>query len=129
MAHSERETLNILKFELKFLEDGGYGRSPRTPWRPSFVLVDSPTCLNFDDASRPNPCNECSLMQFVPGGHTEESVPCWSIPIGPEGQTVENFYAYSTQAELEEALKSWLRQKIAKIEAHLAVKESAWDER
>ncbi len=32
MAQDEREILELLKFELKFLEDGGYGRSPRTPW-------------------------------------------------------------------------------------------------
>jgi hypothetical protein len=120
MKLTERETLHILKFELKFLEDGGYGRSPRTPWRPSFVFVDSPTCLNFDDSSRSNPCTECSLMQFVPEGHRLESVPCWTIPIGPNGQTVENLYGYNSQEELEEALKVWLRAKINKIEAHLA---------
>ena len=33
MAKDERDLLDLLKFELKFLEDGGYGRSPHTPWR------------------------------------------------------------------------------------------------
>jgi hypothetical protein len=33
--------LELLKFELKFVEDGGYGRSPRTPWRPPYILEDS----------------------------------------------------------------------------------------
>ena len=61
MTHTEKETLDILRFELKFLEDGGYGRSPRTPWRPSFVFIDSPTCLNFNDASRSNACDGCCL--------------------------------------------------------------------
>jgi hypothetical protein len=125
MTHTERETLDILKFELKFLEDGGYGRSPHTPWRPSFVFLDSPTCLNFDDPSRPHACNGCSLMQFVPEGQRGEPVPCWTIPIGPEEQTVENLYTYSSQEELEEALKAWLRKKISKIEAHLAASNSA----
>ncbi len=125
MTHTEKETLDILRFELKFLEDGGYGRSPRTPWRPSFVFIDSPTCLNFNDASRSNACDGCSLMQFVPEGRREEPVPCWTIPIGPEDQTVENLYAYSSQAELEETLKTWLRTKISKIEARLAAKDSA----
>ena len=125
MAHTERETLDILRFELKFLEDGGYGRSPRTPWRPSFVFIDSPTCLNFNDRSRPNACSDCSLMQFVPAGRQEESVPCWTIPIGAEGETVENLYAYNSQAEVEEALKTWLRAKISKIEARSAAKDPA----
>ena len=46
MAQDEREVLELLKFELKFLEDGGYGRSPRTPWRPPFILEDSPNLMN-----------------------------------------------------------------------------------
>jgi hypothetical protein len=120
MVHSERETLDILKFELKFLEDGGYGRSPRTPWRPSFVFIDSPTCLNFNDSSRPHACTGCALMQFVPKKYQDEPVPCWTIPIGPQGETVENLYGYSSQAELEENLKAWLRVKISKLEARLA---------
>ncbi len=124
MSYTERETLDILRFELKFLEDGGYGRSPRTPWRPSFIFVDSPTCLNFNDSARPHPCGGCSLMQFVSEAHQGEPVPCWTIPIGPNGQTVENLYGYSTQEELEKALKAWLREKIAKIEAHLAAEDS-----
>jgi hypothetical protein len=128
MRYTEREILDILRFELKFLEDGGYGRSPRTPWRPSFVFIDSPTCLNFDDASRPNPCAGCSLMQFVPDGRRNEPVPCWTIPIGPEGETVENLYGYSSQRELEEALKTWLRRTISRIEANLPPAESAKNE-
>ena len=125
MTYTDKETLEILRFELKFLEDGGYGRSPRTPWRPSFIYVDSPTCLNFNDPSRPHTCDGCSLMQFVPEKHRSEPVPCWTIPIGTEGQTVENLYACGSQAELEEMLKAWLRTKISKIEARLAGTESA----
>ncbi len=33
MAKTE-EVLELLRFELQFLEDGGYGRSPHTPTRP-----------------------------------------------------------------------------------------------
>jgi len=47
MAQDEREMLELLRFELKFLEDGGYGRFPRTPWRPTFVFEDSPTCMKL----------------------------------------------------------------------------------
>jgi hypothetical protein len=115
MLHTDQETLEMLKFELQFLEDGGYGRSPRTPWRPSFVFTDSPTCLNFNDRSRPHPCSECALMQFVPERYRGEPVPCWTIPIGPKGQTVEDLYACGSQAELEETLKLWLRTKIREI--------------
>ena len=111
------ETLELLRFELKFLEDGGYGRSPRTPWRPSNAFEDSPTCLNFDDASRPHPCNECLLMQFVPKERQDEGVPCRFIPLTEKGETVQDFYCSGTQIELEEALKAWLRKEISRIEA------------
>ena len=97
------DILELLRFELKFLEDGGYGRSPRTPWRPSYVFEDSPTCLNFDDASRPYPCNECFLMQFVPKERQEEGVPCRFIPLSEKGETVEDFYRSGTQIEMEGA--------------------------
>jgi len=41
MQKDERDLLEVLKFELKFLEQGGYGRSPRTPWRPQYIFEDS----------------------------------------------------------------------------------------
>lgn len=108
--------LDLLRFELQFLEDGGYGRSPHTPWRPSLVFEDSPTCLNFDDAERPHPCGECFLMQFVPKEKREESVPCRFIPLTEKEEAVEDFYRCGTQLEMEEALKNWLRKEIHRIE-------------
>jgi hypothetical protein len=115
MAKSD-VVLDVLRFELKFLEDGGYGRSPRTPWRPTNIFEDSPTCLNFGDPSRPHPCNQCFLMQFVPKGKQEEAVPCRFIPLTADGETVDDFYRSGTQIQLEAALKNWLRKKISRIE-------------
>ena len=109
--------LEILRFELKFLEDGGYGRSPRTPWRPTNIFEDSPTCLNFGERSHPHPCNECFLMQFVPKEKQKESVPCRFIPLTERRETVDDFYRCGTQIELEGALKNWLRKEIARMEA------------
>jgi hypothetical protein len=45
MDPNKQQILELLKFELKFLEDGGYGRSPHTPWRPQLIFEDSPSCL------------------------------------------------------------------------------------
>jgi hypothetical protein len=109
--------LEVLRFELKFLEDGGYGRSPRTPWRATNIFEDSPTCLNFGDPSHPHPCNECFLMQFVPQEKQGERVPCHFIPLTAKGETVDDFYRWGTQIEVEEALKNWLRKEIKRIEA------------
>lgn len=109
--------LEILRFELKFLEDGGYGRSPRTPWRPTNIFEDSPTCLNFGEPSHPHPCIECFLMQFVPKEKQKESVPCRFIPLTDRRETVDDFYRCGTQIELEGALKNWLRKEIIRMEA------------
>src|SRR5438309_874303 len=40
MAQEKRDILEVLKFELSFLEQGGYGRSVRTPWKPTSVFQD-----------------------------------------------------------------------------------------
>jgi len=110
------DVLELLRFELKFLEDGGYGRSPHTPWRPSLIFEDSPTCLNFDDSFRPHPCSECALLRFVPEDRREEKVPCRHIPLTTEGKTIDTFYHEGSEAELEAALGQWLRSEIERLE-------------
>ena len=116
MSEEERDILEFLRFELKFLEDGGYGRSPRTAWRPPYVLEDSPSCLNFDDAARPHPCSECLLIKFVPEEQRDQSSPCRFIPLTKKGETIDYFYCCGTQLQLEEALAGWLRREISRIE-------------
>ena len=118
MRRDDAEILKMFQFELRFLEDGGYGRSPRTPWRASYVFEDSPTCLNFDDATRLHPCNDCSLMEFVPLQFRRESAPCRFIPLTEAGETVDHFYRSGTQMELEGALACWLRKQIERMARH-----------
>ena len=120
MAQNKYEMLELLRFELKFLEDGGYGRFPRTPWRPSFIFEDSPSCLNLGDPARKHPCSECLLMKFVPDELQKENSPCRFIPLNENGQTIDHFYRCGTQLEMEEALAGWLRSQINRIEQQLA---------
>src|SRR5882672_8042861 len=120
MPEGEEDILEMLKFELKFLEDGGYGRSPQTPWRPTFVFEDSPSCPNFNSTAAATPCSECQLTKFIPEESRDEERPCRFIRLTDKGQTVEYFYHYGTQPELEEALKKWLRQEIVRIEGERA---------
>lgn len=117
MPKDDRDLLDILKFELQFLEKGGYGRSPREPWKPTLVFEDSPTCMNYDAKENPTPCDECLLMQLVPPESRGEKLPCRHIPLTPDGETVDYFYRWGSQQELEEALKNWLRATIQQIEA------------
>jgi hypothetical protein len=117
MAHDDRDILEILRFELNFLKDGGYGRSPRSPWRAPAIFEDSPACPNFCDPARPHACENCLLEQFVPTSQRKQSVPCRFIPLTKDGQTVDDLYRTGSQAETEEALANWLRAQIARIEA------------
>lgn len=121
MAKDSRDILDVLKFELGFLEDGGYGRSPRTPWRAPAIFEDSPVCPNFCDPAHTQPCESCLLAQFVPQQQRKENVPCRFIPLTQEGQTVEDLYRTGSQAEMEEALAKWLRAQIAHIERERAL--------
>jgi hypothetical protein len=108
--------LDVLKFELEFLEQGGYGRLPRESWRPRFVFEDSPTCINFNSKDH-EPCSECLLMQFVPVGARREQVPCTDIPLSLRGETLDNVDRTGTQQEIEAALGGWLRATITQLEA------------
>jgi hypothetical protein len=116
MSDDKRDILEVLKFELNFLEQGGYGRSVRTPWKPTSVFLDSPACINFNDASHTHPCTECLLTDFVPVKFLSEEVPCHHIPLNPQGETVYTMERQRTQIETEEALREWLRTTIQRIE-------------
>jgi hypothetical protein len=88
MSEEKHELLEKLKFELAFVEDGGYGRSVRTPHKSTSPFQDSLTCLNFGDPSRTHPCAECVLMQYVPESRKGEDVPCHHIPLDQESRTI-----------------------------------------
>ncbi len=121
----DRDILETLKFELNFLEQGGYGRSVRTPWKPTSAVLDSITCINFGDPERTRPCDECLLMDFVPGEAQAAEVPCHHIPLNAKGETVDSVERYDNQQEVEDKLKQWLRATIARLEGERARKESA----
>jgi len=123
MAQDDRDILDVLRFELGFLEGGGYGRSPRSPWRAPAIFEDSPICPNFCDPSHAHPCQECLLAQFVPESQKQEKTPCRFIRLTGEGQTVEDLYRSGSQAEMEQAVADWLRAQIARIERERALQE------
>lgn len=125
MQKDERDLLEVLKFELQFLEDGGYGRSPRTPWRPQYIFEDSLTCMNYDSKENPVPCSDCVLMQLVPPGHRSEKIPCRHIPFNVSGETLDSLYRYSNQQETEGTVGAWLRATIQRLEEERAAAREA----
>jgi hypothetical protein len=112
MSNGKSELLEKLKFELAFIEDGGYGRSVRTPHKPTSSFRDSLTCLNFGDPTRAHPCAECILMQYVPESRKSEDVPCHHIPLDRESRTVATLDANETEG----ALKLWLHREVERLE-------------
>jgi hypothetical protein len=117
MAKDNRDILEVLQAELDFIEKGGYGRSVRTPWKAKSPFQDSLTCINYAYPEKVHPCNECHLIEFVPGDRRSEEIPCHFIPLNESGETLEQLEAEDDQQKLEGALKGWLRARIKEIEA------------
>ena len=120
MSKDERDILEVLRAELDQIEKGGYGRSVRTPWKPTSTFQDSLTCINFGYPYRAHPCEECFLDDLVPLERRSEVIPCHHIPLNADGETVETLELKDNHQLLEESLKLWLRSKIAEIEAERA---------
>ena len=120
MTQDDRDTIEVLKAELNFVEKGGYGRSVKTPWQPTSVFQDSPSCINLGDIERAHPCSECLLIDFVPPEARTEDVPCHHIPLNAKGETLDELEWKEDQRHTEETVKNWLRSTISQLEEHKA---------
>jgi hypothetical protein len=116
MSDDSRDVLKVLRYELNFIEQGGY-RAQKNPLVPISPFQDSLSCMNYGLPRRPNACPHCLLWDFVPEQFRQEDVPCHFIPLTPSGMTIET---RQTEAELENNLKAWLRDTIAKLEQERA---------
>lgn len=116
MPKDERDLLEVLKDEVKFLESGGYARSPGASWRPIFIFEDSPACMNHDHANDPESCSDCVLMQLVPPELRSAPVPCRHIPLNAAGETLDSLYRYGDEHEIEETVIRWLQATISQLE-------------
>ena len=125
MANDDRDILELLKDELSFIEQGGYGRSVRTPWKPTSAFQDSLTCINYGYPYRAHPCNECHLIDFVDSEHQRTDIPCHHIPLDEAGETIEDLEATDNEAKLERKVRDWLRAKIKQIEEERAAQAMA----
>ena len=116
MANDDRDMLELLKQELSFIEEGGYGRSVRTPWLPKSVFQDSLSCLNYGYPYRAHPCSECHLLDFVSPDDRSQPVPCHFIPLNEAGNTIEELEMNGDEVKTQGVVKSWLKGKINQLE-------------
>jgi hypothetical protein len=116
MTIDERDVLEVLKAELEFVTKGRYDRPDRTPWLPSSIFQDSPTCLNFGEARRRHPCDECLLTALVPKARLSEAVPCHHIPLNPEGETIHHLERNESREVMEQKVAAWLACMIKILE-------------
>jgi hypothetical protein len=115
MTQDLREVLQVLRFELNYLEQGGFDRDrallgTESPFRGSFA------CINFDDPLRAHACHECSLHQFVPEDKKTEEFPCHHIRLSDSGETIAELIEKNDPRRLVIALESWLRDTITRLE-------------
>lgn len=110
------ELLNRLRFELGFIELGGYAPTERDLQKELAIFVDSPSCINYDAPAKEHPCSECWLIQFVPRDKRSETVPCHHIPLNERGETVADLAA-GDSGQAQQALRDWLRATIKKLES------------
>ncbi len=111
----KHEIIEVLRYELNFLEQGGYeyhaqGEGLPSPFRTGY------SCINFGDPLRRHACHECSLWDFVPDEAQTDDVPCHGIELEP-GVTIGTLLQTGDQKRLVELLGRWLRETIARMEA------------
>jgi hypothetical protein len=115
MAQDSRELLQILRFELNYLEQGGFDRDR------ALLGIESPflgtiACINYGDPLRPHACHECLLHQFVPEEQRTEDIPCHHIVLNSSGETIASLIECHDPARMRTALEDWLHNAIAKLE-------------
>ena len=120
-----KEIIDQLKLERDILRNGGYGRSVRTPWKPTKLFRDSVTCLNFDEPVKSHPCNECFLWEWVPEDHRAEDIPCHFIPLNERGESIASLEDAEDRDEAEKALLGWLDSLLGHLEAKLVAEKKA----
>jgi hypothetical protein len=116
IAGRQQDVLDALKFEVTFLERGGYERSVREPRKELSIFQDSPACPNYAAQTRTYSCAPCFLIDFVSPEKRGEGAPCHHIPLNEHGETVDSLARSGDDVEVPRAMHGWLRKTIGAIE-------------
>lgn len=115
MAGDNRNLLNLLESELRFVELGGYDSSSNSGWVVTSPFRDSLTCPNFGREVSRRSCHNCHLLAFVLAEHLLETTPCHFIPLGDRGETIAELRPVTAHKRLIHMVKVWLRWKINQL--------------
>lgn len=116
MSQDLRNALEVLRYELNYLEQGGYHRD-RELLRSESPFVGNCFCINFGDPLRAHACRECFLYEFVPEDKQTEEYPCHYIQLNDSGETIAELIQKNDPERLAVVLEHWLRTTIARLEA------------
>lgn len=116
MAQDLSEVLQILRFELNYLQQGGFNRD-RCLLGTESPFLGTIACINFGDPLRTHTCRECLLHQFVPTEKQTEELPCHFIPLNSSGDTVAGLLEQNEPVQMVATLEQWLRTTIADLES------------
>ncbi len=104
--------LEALRFELNFLDRGGYRKSGLWSFAEPSFFEDSPLCPNRAGSQPAIPCSQCVLAKFIPPENSKEPRACQSIPLDELGTTLFTLRQKNApDAEIDSRLRSWLRQR------------------
>ena len=120
MRANLKEIIDQLKLERDILQGGGYGRSVRTPQKPTKLFRDSVTCPNCGEPVKQHPCNDCFLWEWVPEDRQHEDLPCHFIPLNEQGDSIASLEDSGNREDAEEALLGWLDSVIEHLQVELA---------
>ncbi len=107
----------MLEKELDILEKGGYGNPAGDPRQPARIFEDSLACINhwLVPEHRPDVCNGCVLLDFVPAESRQQQHACRFIPLNARGDTVQSLSGVQDRQQLEDAVRGWLQSTIEKL--------------
>ena len=87
MSQNSSDVLQMLRYELNYLEQGGFERD-RAMFGTESPFLGTFACVNYGDPLQAHACRECLLHQFVPEEKQTEEFPCHYIPLSASGETV-----------------------------------------
>jgi hypothetical protein len=116
MSQDLSDVLQMLRYELNYLEQGGFDRD-RAAFGVESPFLGTFACINYGDPLRAHACRECLLHQFVPQDKRTEEFPCHYIPLSASGETIAELIAKKDPNRMVFSLKQWLRTTIANLEA------------